>query len=213
MSKVKKSIGDILTLIRNPKAAQAHMPPPQSIMSFETYTLFSWSAPQIRKFITTIPSIAFFVMLNLFTWLKSKVNTHSFKIRLEETTSCSEVYGQGLILGIQLSYIIFYFVNLGNIGFFNLGFWFANLAILFLLVNKILHLTKFLNGFLCDLGNAYTMDKFCVLSQRSGRSFHCSGCLGLEVMRSLKTSRSGVVLTNDPQNGLNITAVNLIPLK
>lgn len=65
---------------RQPK----HTSPPHSIPSFETYTLFSWSAPQIRKFITMIPSMALFVMLNLFTWLKSKVNTHSFKIKLGE---------------------------------------------------------------------------------------------------------------------------------
>lgn len=58
-----------------------------------------------------IPSMALFVMLNLFTWLKSKVNTHSFKVKLEETTPCSERYVLGLILRIELSYIIFYFVN------------------------------------------------------------------------------------------------------
>ena len=40
--------------------------------------------------------MALFVMLNLFTWLKSKVNTHSFKIKLEETTPYSTVYMLGI---------------------------------------------------------------------------------------------------------------------
>lgn len=71
-----------------------------------------------------IPSMALFVMLNLFTWLKSKVNTHSFKIELGETPPYSEMYALGLNLRIKLSYTIFYFVNLGRIVFlfyFNVG--------------------------------------------------------------------------------------------
>lgn len=40
--------------------------------------------------------MALFVMLNLFTWLKSKVNTQSFKIKLEKTTPCSKVYMLGI---------------------------------------------------------------------------------------------------------------------
>ena len=62
--------------------------------------------------------MALFVMLNLFTWLKSKVNTHSFKIKLEETTPCSEVSVWDLMLRREFSYIIFYFVNLGSTDFF-----------------------------------------------------------------------------------------------
>lgn len=57
--------------------------------------------------------MALFVMLNLFTWLKSKVNTHSFKIKLEETTPCSEVSVQGSYPEDQVTTCIFYFANLG----------------------------------------------------------------------------------------------------
>lgn len=90
-----------------------------------------------------IPSMALIVMLNLSTWLKSKVNTHSFKIKLEEKPLYSEVYAQGLILRIKLSYTIL-FCKFEQIFLKIQVFDFGNLAILLLLVfNMTLHSTVF----------------------------------------------------------------------
>lgn len=66
--------------------------------------------------------MVFFVMLNFFIWFKFKVNIYSFKVKLEEIILCSERYVLGFIFRIELSYIIFYFVNQGSIDFLNLGF-------------------------------------------------------------------------------------------
>jgi hypothetical protein len=60
-----------------------------------------------------------FVMLNLFTWLKSKVNIHSFKIQLEETIPFSEI---GVCYPEKQDYIIFYFINLSSIEFLKFRF-------------------------------------------------------------------------------------------
>lgn len=131
--------------------------------------------------------MALFVMLNLFTWLKSKVNTHSFKIKLGETTLCSDVYVQGLILRRELSYIIFCFVNLGRLDFFffNLGLSFGNLAILLLVAfNMLLGSTVFSSGFLSDLGK-WRMD------ERNCRNFSLFRLLPeLGVLRGQKTGGS-----------------------
>lgn len=66
-----------------------------------------------------IPSMALFVMLNLFTWLKSKVNTHSFKVKMEETTPCSEVYVRG---SYPEDLVNLYFLFCKSGPFKNLGF-------------------------------------------------------------------------------------------
>lgn len=65
-----------------------------------------------------IPSMALFVMLNLFTWLKSKVNTHSFKIKLGETPPYSEMYAPGSYLENQVKLYYFLFCKFGQDRFF-----------------------------------------------------------------------------------------------
>ena len=74
-----------------------------------------------------IPSMALFVMSNLFTWLKSKVNTCSSNITLEEIPLYSEANAQGLILRIKLRYTILFF-KFGQEFFLNSGVWFWKLG-------------------------------------------------------------------------------------
>lgn len=154
--------------------------------------------------------MALFVMLNLFTWLKSKVNTHSFKIKLGETPPYSEVYVQGLNLENQVKSHYFLFYNLGRIDFLNLGVWFENMVILLLFKHD--SVLNCVNGFLCDLGKCFHSCWILCISSREAAQVLTASPAWIGVLKSVR--REGVMLVNDPQNGLNIVTASLImPLR
>lgn len=127
-----------------------------------------------------------FVMLSIFTWLKSKVNTHGFKVQLEErhhqTVRCMF---RVLSLGINLTYY-FLFCKLGQdwfFFFFNSGVRFGNLAILESLTWCCTQLQNWLSLW---FGETLTQWMNFVYSsqERSCTSSHWVG-----VLKSVKTSR------------------------